>query len=92
MLAQYCTGGPPHRFKTIVGNWRGQKTVALIPEGEPGAGGSYVMSQQWVHNLRSFSALNQSEQEAVIGFVPSPTVLNWTTRQCRTIPMLAAVM
>ncbi|MEX1664254.1 Dyp-type peroxidase [Zhongshania arctica] len=46
---------------------RGQQTVALIPEDEPGAGGSYVMSQQWVHNLRSFSALSQPEQEAVIG-------------------------
>ena len=46
---------------------RGQQLVALIPEGEPGAGGSYVMSQQWVHNLASFHALSQSEQEGVIG-------------------------
>ncbi|WP_269621302.1 Dyp-type peroxidase [Zhongshania sp. BJYM1] len=46
---------------------RGQQTVALIPEGEPHAGGSYVLSQQWVHHLSSFHALSQAEQEAVIG-------------------------
>lgn len=46
---------------------RGQQLVALIPEGEPGAGGSYVLGQQWVHNLSSFKALSQPEQEAVIG-------------------------
>lgn len=46
---------------------RGQQLVALIPEGEAGAGGSYVMSQQWVHNLASFHALSQREQEDVIG-------------------------
>ncbi|WP_339675628.1 Dyp-type peroxidase [uncultured Zhongshania sp.] len=46
---------------------RGQQLVALIPEGEAGAGGSFVLSQQWVHNLSSFHALSQSEQEAVIG-------------------------
>lgn len=46
---------------------RGQQTVALIPEGEPHAGGSYVLSQQWVHHLSSFHALSQTEQEAVIG-------------------------
>ncbi|MFT5887939.1 MAG: putative iron-dependent peroxidase [Zhongshania sp.] len=46
---------------------RGQRTVALIPEGEVGAGGSFVMSQQWVHNLAAFHQLSDSEQELVIG-------------------------
>jgi putative iron-dependent peroxidase len=46
---------------------RGQRTVALIPKGEVGAGGSFVMSQQWVHNLATFHQLSDSEQELVIG-------------------------
>jgi putative iron-dependent peroxidase len=46
---------------------RGQQLVAIIPEGEVGAGGSYVMSPQWVHNLARFHALSQREQEDVIG-------------------------
>tara|TARA_R110000772_G_scaffold93705_1_gene191222 strand:+ start:32523 stop:33440 length:918 start_codon:yes stop_codon:yes gene_type:complete len=46
---------------------RGQQQVALIPDGELGAGGSFVMSQQWIHNLAGFHALSQHQQEAVIG-------------------------
>ncbi len=45
----------------------GQRKVALIPEGQPGAGGSFVLSQQWQHSLQAFRALPQSEQEKVIG-------------------------
>lgn len=32
-----------------------------------GAGGSFVMSQQWVHSLAVFHQLSDSEQELVIG-------------------------
>ncbi len=46
---------------------RGQQQVALIPDGEVGAGGSFVMSQQWIHNLAGFHALSQRQQEDVIG-------------------------
>ncbi|WP_288362673.1 Dyp-type peroxidase [uncultured Spongiibacter sp.] len=45
----------------------GQRKVALIPEGQPGAGGSFVLSQQWQHNLKHFRAMSQHEQEKVIG-------------------------
>ena len=50
-------------------NPKGDKAreAALIPEGKPGAGGAFVLSQQWVHNLPAFHALSQSEQERVIG-------------------------
>lgn len=41
--------------------------VACIPEGEPGAGGSHVMTQRWVHDLASFDELEVPEQERVIG-------------------------
>jgi len=41
--------------------------VALVPDGEPGAGGAIVMSQKWVHNLPKFTALDVHDQERVIG-------------------------
>ena len=41
--------------------------VALIPEGEQGAGGSYVISQRWKHDLIKFNHLSISEQENVVG-------------------------
>ena len=40
--------------------------VAIVADG-PGAGGSAVLVQRWVHDLGRFHALNLSEQEAVIG-------------------------
>jgi len=41
--------------------------VALIPEGQPGAGGAYVLTQRWVHDLAAFRGLTVEEQERVIG-------------------------
>ena len=41
--------------------------VAQIQEGLPGAGGSYVMTQRWVHRLDEFNRLGIEEQERVIG-------------------------
>lgn len=41
--------------------------VAIVPEGQPGAGGSFVLTQQWRHNLPAFAELLESEQERVIG-------------------------
>ena len=41
--------------------------VAVIPEGEVGAGGSYVIAMRWVHDLAAFHALAQPEQEDVFG-------------------------
>ncbi|MCI4365148.1 MAG: Dyp-type peroxidase [Thermoplasmata archaeon] len=41
--------------------------VALVPPGEPGEGGSFVLVQRWVHDLRAFSQLPVEEQERVIG-------------------------
>ena len=50
------------------GNPKGDKRaeVALVSSG-PSAGGSFVMTQKWVHDLKSFEALSQDEQERVIG-------------------------
>lgn len=44
-----------------------QREVALIPEGQAGAGGSYVLSQQWIHKLDAMHAMTQAEQEKMIG-------------------------
>ena len=41
--------------------------VAQIPDGQPGAGGSYVLGQRWVHDLERWATLVVAEQEQVIG-------------------------
>jgi putative iron-dependent peroxidase len=41
--------------------------VALIPPGEPGEGGAFVITQRWVHDLAAFHARSVSEQEGTIG-------------------------
>ena len=44
-----------------------KREAALVPEGEPGAGGAIVFSQKWAHNLPKFNELNVADQERVIG-------------------------
>lgn len=44
-----------------------QPVVALLPAGEPGAGGAYAVTQTWEHDLDAFAALTDDEQEGVIG-------------------------
>lgn len=41
--------------------------VAFLPEGEPGAGGSFVLAQRWVHDLAAFERMPVADQEAVFG-------------------------
>ncbi len=41
--------------------------VAAIAEGEPGAGGSFAITQRWVHDLTAFERLPVPEQESVFG-------------------------
>jgi putative iron-dependent peroxidase len=41
--------------------------VMLIPDGQPGAGGSFAIAQRWVHDLKAFHKLKVPEQEAVFG-------------------------
>lgn len=42
-------------------------SVALVPDGQPGEGGSHVLVQRWKHNLAAFEQLDVSEQEEVFG-------------------------
>lgn len=41
--------------------------AALIPEDKAGAGGAFVLSQRWCHQLSKFQQLPLHEQEKVIG-------------------------
>lgn len=41
--------------------------VALIPEGNPGAGGSVLLLQKWVHDTTAWESLPVATQERVIG-------------------------
>jgi porphyrinogen peroxidase len=41
--------------------------VALVPEGSPGAAGTVLLLQKWIHEATDWEALPQSEQERVIG-------------------------
>jgi putative iron-dependent peroxidase len=40
---------------------------SLIPDGQEGEKGSYLLTQKWVHNLKKFNHLPQQKQEQVIG-------------------------
>ena len=56
-------------FVDGTGNPKGDKRAqaALVPEGEAGAGGSYVIGQKWTHQLREFLDLSVTAQENVMG-------------------------
>lgn len=41
--------------------------VALIPPGEVGDGGGFVLAMRWVHDLEAFDRLPPTEQERVFG-------------------------
>jgi porphyrinogen peroxidase len=41
--------------------------VAIVPDGQPGAGGAHVITMRWVHNLAAFHAQSDDDQEATIG-------------------------
>jgi putative iron-dependent peroxidase len=41
--------------------------AALVPDGQPGAGGSHVLAIRWVHDLEAFDTLSVEDQERVFG-------------------------
>ena len=43
------------------------REVAIIPEGRPDAGGSYVLLQKYRHDLKKWDAVPVAEQEASVG-------------------------
>ena len=48
--------------------------VAIVPPGRPGAGGSHVLTQRWVHDLIAFNRLSIGEQQRVIGRTKADSV------------------
>ena len=44
-----------------------KQAAALVPHGQPGAGGSLVLCQQWVHNLTAWNQVPVSCQEKIVG-------------------------
>ena len=56
-------------FVDGIGNPTGDKAekAAFIAEPHPGAGGSWVLTQKWVHDLKKFNQLPVNEQENVFG-------------------------
>ena len=51
-----------------------RRATALVPDGEPGAGGSHVLTQRWRHDLDEFQALPVAAQERVIGRTKADSV------------------
>jgi len=74
-LARELTGWTYQHNRDLTGFQDGTKNpdlvaapaIVLIPDGEPGAGGSIVLLQQWKHNADAWRALNPDAQERVIG-------------------------
>jgi putative iron-dependent peroxidase len=44
-----------------------QHDRAIIPDGQPGAGGSFSIAQRWVHDLKYFEGLSLEAQENTFG-------------------------
>ena len=43
------------------------REVAIVPDGQPGAGGSFILAQRWVHDLEGWNKQSIPEQEGVFG-------------------------
>ena len=44
-----------------------QYAKAIVPDGQPGAGGSFCIAQRWVHDLGYFEGLSLEDQENLFG-------------------------
>jgi putative iron-dependent peroxidase len=44
-----------------------QRDRAIVPGGEPGAGGAHCIAQRWVHDLEFFNGLSLKDQENTFG-------------------------
>ncbi len=74
-LAHEMIGWPYHHDLDLTGFIDGTEnptiveapSVALIPDGSPGEGGSILLLQQWEHDVPAWEALPVAAQEDVIG-------------------------
>ncbi len=44
-----------------------ERAAAVVPDGQPGAGGSFINAQRWVHDLEAWEKLALPDQEDVFG-------------------------
>src|SRR5581483_3054192 len=44
-----------------------EREVAIVPNGQRGAGGSFINAQRWVHDLEAWEKLPIEEQENIFG-------------------------
>jgi porphyrinogen peroxidase len=44
-----------------------QRECAIIPDGQPGAGGAFAIAQRWVHDLNYFNSLSLDDQQNLFG-------------------------
>ena len=44
-----------------------QHDRAIVPDGEPGAGGSFCIAQRWVHDVQYLRSLSLEDQENLFG-------------------------
>jgi putative iron-dependent peroxidase len=81
-LAHEIVGWPYHRDLDLTGFIDGTEnptlveasSLAIIPEGTRGAGGSVLLLQQWEHDARRWEALSTAQQERAIGRRKSDSV------------------
>ena len=74
-LANEIVGWPYHHDLDLTGFIDGTEnpslveatSVAIVPEAQPGAGGSILLLQQWEHDAGAWEALPVEAQESVIG-------------------------
>lgn len=74
-IADETSSWPYRRYRDLTGFIDGSENpslleapnVALIHEGRPGAGGTILLLQQWVHDVRGWESLPVAEQEKIIG-------------------------
>jgi len=44
-----------------------ERAAAIVPDGKPGAGGSFINAQRWVHDLAAWNEMSVADQEKVFG-------------------------
>ena len=74
-IADETSSWPYRRYRDLTGFVDGSENpslleaadVALIAEGRPGAGGTILLLQQWVHDVTTWESLPVASQERVIG-------------------------
>jgi porphyrinogen peroxidase len=74
-VAEETSSWPYHHDRDLTGFIDGTENptlldapeIVLVPEGKPGAGGTILLLQKWVHDSAEWESLPVAAQEAVIG-------------------------